>query len=237
MAQLTLETFLSAGPDAETNQYRILTGLRRCREEFFHNRIYPALGELIALFSTLRSLLDKRFALDQKLPQEITGVDLEKKKLHLRQINPERLEIKRILDLIEWAIPRLQATIEEGTKIYDFVDENIAIEEVGILPMYREEGYYFVPEHQSSLLHLLKYETSLYTSGNERFRTLKTNVLSSLPQSSVQEPPESIKLRLMREHRDLPNPATFVCETYLDFPFSETILPIAKRKLMARVFA
>ncbi|MBI2619699.1 MAG: hypothetical protein HYW57_06425 [Ignavibacteriales bacterium] len=237
MTPLSLETFVKAGQDAETNQYRILNGLKHYREEFTHNRIYPALADLISLLSVLQSLVQESSTLEQKLPQHIAGVDLATKKLHLEPAGLNSPDLKRILDLIEWAIPHLKTTIEEGIRIYDFVDENIAVEEVGILPMYREEGYYFVPEHQASLLHLLKYETSLYSAGNERFRALKTNILRSIPQSAIQESPESIKLRLIEEHHDLPNPATFLCETELDFPFSETILPVAKRKLMVRVFS
>jgi hypothetical protein len=42
---------------------------------------------------------------------------------------------------------------------------------------------------------------------------------------------------LIAEHRELPNPATYLCQTELDFPFQETILPVAKRKLLRRLYS
>jgi len=235
--QLSLETFLGSGQDPESNQYRVLQGLKTLTDEFGHNRLYPTLSELIDLLNSLNLLLQETSSLDQQLPQQLKHVDLKNKKLHYEDVGLNRPDFRRVMELIRWAIPYIQKAIEEGTEIYDFVDENIAVEEVGILPIYREEGYYFVPEHREALLHLLRYEATLYTSGNERFRTLKTNIVDTIPQPGVQTSPESLKLELIGRNKDLPNPATFVCETSLEFPFYATILPVAKRKLMTRVFS
>ena len=116
--------------------------------------------------------------------------------------------------------------------IYNFVEEHISIEEVGIMPMYREEGYWFVPDAKRSRLNLFRYEVSLFTAVDERFRTLKTRLLESLEEDSIKRPPEDIKLELVHRYRELPNPATYMCESDLDFPYDQTMLPVAKRKLM-----
>ena len=44
--------------------------------------------------------------------------------------------------------------------------------------------------------------------------------------------PELIKHYLINTYKDFPNHAAFVCETDLDFPFNESIFPVAKRKLV-----
>ncbi|HUI09689.1 MAG TPA: hypothetical protein VL221_05125, partial [Bacteroidota bacterium] len=62
---------------------------------------------------------------------------------------------------------------------------------------------------------------------------LKTVVIGSLHEGAVKRPPEALKLEIMKSHPDLPNPATFRCDVDIDFPFVETLLPVAKRKLMA----
>lgn len=105
------------------------------------------------------------------------------------------------------------------------------------MPLYHDEGYWFVPDNKASLLHLLHFSLALYESGNERFRSLKTEVLKTLEQSSIKRPAESVKMELIEERHDIPNPATFVCETELDFPYQATILPVAKRKLLIRLAA
>ena len=46
---------------------------------------------------------------------------------------------------------------------------------------------------------------------------------------------DKIKLGLVKEYEELPNPATFKMECDIDFPFEETILPIAKRRLVKRL--
>jgi len=237
MNKLSLESFLTAGNDDELNQYRILSALQYYRDEFAHNRLYPSLTDLIELTSILQSLIASREDIQRTLPQQLKGIDFERKSLIYEPI--ERLEgnVEHVVDLMVWAMPIIKGIIEEGRKIYDFVDENIIIEHVGILPMYREEGYCFVTDNKESLLHILRYEVSLFTAGEEKFRALKMRPLKSLKRTLMRPSLESLKLELIREFRDLPAPAAFACETELDFPFAETILPVAKRKLMARVFA
>jgi hypothetical protein len=237
MNKLTLDTFITVGQDFEKNQYHVLHCLKAYYDEFSHNRLYPALSELIDLASALEGLLQETIHFQNRLPQQLKDVDVKNKRLVYESMKTESANIERIIDLIVWALPHMKRTIEEGKSIYDFVDDNITIEEVGIVPTYREAGYCFIPENKASLLHVLRYEVSLFTSEHERFRTLKARVLQSIHQMLVRQSLESIKLVLIKEHHDLPNPATYACETDLEFPFAETILPVAKRKLMARVFA
>ena len=235
--RLDLQSFIASGPDFESNQYRILNSLKSYRNEFAHNRLYPALSDLIELTLVLEALLKEKSNLQKKLPQQLKEVDLKGKRLVYEPLKLASSDVEKISELIVWSLPRIKKAIEEGMKIFDFVDEHITMSEVGILPMYQQEGYAFVPENKAFLLHLVRYEVSLYESGEERFRTIKTRFIKSLRQSIVRISPESIKLQIIQEHQDLPNPATFVFETDLEFPFAETILPIAKRKLMARVAA
>ncbi len=237
MPKLSLETFVTAGPDLEASQYRIRQAMKNYREEFTRSRLYPALAELIDLSRNLDALVQEKTNMQQQLPQQLKDVDWKNKKLIYESVQMSGSELERVVDLIRWALPLIGEIIQEGTRMYDFVDENLLVRHVGIVPMYKDEGYYFVPENRASLLHLLRYEASLYTSGSEQYRALKTSTLRSMRQTVVHHSPESIKRELMEEHHELPNPATFVCETDLEFPFAETILPVAKRKLMASVFS
>jgi hypothetical protein len=84
---------------------------------------------------------------------------------------------------------------------------------------------------------VIKYEVSIFTGAGERYRSLKTSVVKSLHQSSIMQPVQSIKLNLMQEFPELPNPATYSFETDLEFPFYETILPVAKRRLLRYLYS
>ncbi len=237
MTKLTLKTFLAGTGDVEAAQYHVLEGLKAYYHEFSHNRLYPSLSELVELHRALVEIITSMNDIQGHLPHELKEVDLEEGKLIYQTQGMTDDELARAADLIVWALPKIQKAIDEGVDIYNFVDEHIQIEQVGILPMYREEGYWFVPEHRAALLHLLRYELSLFTSANERYRRLKTVNIGEIEQKFIRRSPESIKLQLIEQYHDLPNPATYMCETDLDFPYSETILPIAKRKLMAHVFS
>jgi hypothetical protein len=43
---------------------------------------------------------------------------------------------------------------------------------------------------------------------------------------------ENIKSELIRNRKDLPNPAVYSIETDLKYPVEETLLPVAKRRLV-----
>lgn len=237
MEKLNLQSFIGAGPDTESNQYRVLNNLKPYYHEFSHNRLYPALSELIDLVKTLDALVDTHTNLRSQMPHRVKRVDLNNKRIVYEPSSLPVTALEGIIELIVWALPHIKEAIEEGMRMYDFVEANLGIEEVGLLPMYKDEGYYFIPDNKTSLLHLLRYETSWLTSETEKFRTLRTRMLDSIKQTVVCRSLQSIKLDLIELHQDLPNPATFVCETELDFPYTETILPIAKRKLLARLYS
>ena len=173
----------------------------------------------------------------QQMPQRLRDVDIENMHLVYEPAGSETPEFRKVMDLVEWVLPRVEEAMREGIGIYEFVDQHISIGEVGILPAYRGEGYWFVPDPKAALLHLLRYEVAIFSASNERFRSLKTTPLGSLAEGAVRRSPESLKLELIRKYRDLPNPATFTCEVDIDFPFVETLLPVAKRKFMAHLSA
>jgi hypothetical protein len=233
---LRFDTILGESDDHEKRQYLFLRGLKEYSQAFSHNRLYPFLSELTELYRTLQSSLEKKEDIRSHFQRELKDVDIESRKLVFETKEQESEKINAILELMIWALPLVRDVMEEGMDIFNFVDDHISIAEVGITPIYRDEGYWFVPDVRVHQLHLLRYEVSLFTSANERYRTLKTRVLGSVG-DGIRNSPENIKWMLMRKYHDLPNPATFACETDLDFPYGETILPVAKRKLMARLFS
>ncbi len=232
MQALTLEHFLSAGSDFETAQYQVLGGLQTARQAFANNHIYPYLGGLVKLYHTLHSIVGQIDDLRDAAPAELTGIDLEAGALQYERGDLSDDQIAFVEDLIRWALPHLQQAIEEGRTIYEFVEDNLELEEVGIVPSYVEEGYLFVPDRQTSSLHVLQYSLSVFKDAGERYRSLKTVHVKSVFRRDVTPSPQSLKLELLSEKRDLPNPATYAFESELDFPFDTTMLPVAKRKLI-----
>lgn len=236
MSTLRFELFLEAGQDYESTQYRILSGLQEVRRDFSNNIIYPHLGELVSLHQSLQQMAQRLSAFKEVLPRRIKSIDLEAGEIAYERVGVGDGQVNFMEDLITWALPNIQAAIEEGRAIFEFVEESLHLEEVGIVPSFVEEGYLLVPDFRSRELHILRYDLSIFTQAEERFRTLRTTHVKSVPVGDVIPSPQSIKLDILGHDRSLPNPATYFFDTELDFPFEQTMLPVAKRKLMRHLY-
>jgi len=233
MNALSLDLFTQAGRDVEAAQYRVLAAVKELERSFRHNRLYPGLASLLEVGAMLEAIRQNASLLNERTSQTLTGVDLDRQVLMFDVTQPPgEGDVERMMSLVSWAIPLLKPLADEGMAVYDFVAQNISIDTVGILPMYRDEGYLFVPDAANEIVHVLRFELALFTNRDEQYRAMKTVELPSRPKSTVLQAPEDVKLELVATYSDLPNPATFLCDTDLEFPFEDTVLPVAKRKLM-----
>lgn len=237
MNSWNLELFTSAVYDYERAQYQILSNLQSVRRDFSNNRIYPHLGDLIALYGTLQTIIDQSDHLREALPGSIKEVDLEAQEVIYEKSDLDGDKMQTVEELIQWAMPHVKAAIDEGKTIFEFVEDHLHMEEVGIVPSYVQEGYLFVPDRETDQLHVLQYSLSIFTGSEERFRSLRTSHVRSIPQREIRHSPQTIKLSLMEERRDLPNPATYYFDSEIEFPYESTVLPVAKRKLMRYLFS
>ena len=236
MADLGINHFLAAVHDLESAQYRVLHSLQKAKVAFSQNIIYPHLSSLVRLYDSLQGILKGMGGVEKGLPRRVKDIDIEKSKLMYEYEGLGDDEMAQVKELVNWALPFIESAIEEGKTIFEFVEKNIHIGEVGIVPSYVEEGYLILPNQEDNKLFILKYDLSLFTDVSERYRSLRTTHVKTIPMSTIRRSPHSIKLELMEEHRELPNPATYVCDIELDFPFEHTVLPIAKRKLMRHLY-
>ncbi|MCU7490976.1 MAG: hypothetical protein ACM3UR_04355 [Bacteroidota bacterium] len=234
MNKLILDTFLYV-TDFELSSYRILDSLKNYNGEFNHNRLYPGLSELIELNLQLKDI-------DENNLNDIYIENFAKKKSKDERLMVETIEvtddyIQQVVDLIEWAKPLIKEAIDEGKILYEFVKKNIYIEEIGIADASREEGYVLIPDNKKSVIQVLRYDISMMSTGKKSQRRLNTRVLQSVDKIFVNQAPNEVIMDLFEQFADMPNSSTFICTTDLDFPFTETILPVVKRKLMSRMAA
>ena len=239
MENISLQIFFDQETDWEMNQYRILAGIKKASTEFVQKKIYPSLAILIKLNRELNQIKEERSSLNQKFPKQIKGFNIKEQKVIYE--TSKKLEfnddIEKTFCLIDWALPYINETIEEGTALFDFVEENMLLDQVGILPMYKDEGYFMITDNLASELQVHRYECSIFTSGREKFRSINTEFIKTEKQGIIKRLPDTIKQELIKERNDLPNPATYILDTDLDFPFEETIMPVAKRKMISHIAA
>jgi hypothetical protein len=232
MPALSFDLFVAAA-DAEAAEYRVLAGLQEARHAFAQSRVYPHLGDLVALRRGLVALLDGADRLRDGHPGRVVGVDWE-----AGAVVHERPDLDAApllaLDLARWTLPHLDGTIEEGKTLYEFVDAHATLRAVGLVPAYQDEGFLLLPEPEGGWL-ALRYAVSALTGTDGPYRALRTAPVDvDLPPLA---PPSAWKAALMAACPDLPAPAAFCLETDVAFPVEETVLPVAKRKLLRLVTA
>jgi hypothetical protein len=93
------------------------------------------------------------------------------------------------------------------------------------------EGYFFLRSGQNRQMQVYHYRLSIFEKHDEKYRSIKTAFLDER-RFGISHTYESLKSELIRHRSDLPNPAVYAVETNLQFPIDETLLPVAKRRLV-----
>lgn len=238
MKPLPLDIFLQAANDLELSKYKFLAAIKDAGEFLHKNRLYPDLAELINIYSLLNDLINKKAALIDQLPAKLSGFDLENKKAIYEKNELSEDKSKIVFDFINWTMPKIKEVIDEGKAIFDFIDKNMKVKEIGILPIYKKEGYFIIPDNEENTLLIYRYEMTLLPAEDEQYHTLKTKLIEAIESCDTNEvKPEDIKIDLIKRFPELPNPAVYNIYIDIDFPFIETVLPIAKRKLIRELAA
>ncbi len=232
MNALTLQTFLAAADDWESSEYRVLGSLRAYNTDLHRNKLFPAFADLTDLVQMLESIIGHKANFENYFPQKYKGLSLEMKKAADEAV---KSEAEKVFEFIKWALPKLKETVEEGRAIMDFVEQNVLVEEVGITPIYNKEGYLLLKQISTEQVKVYRFKASIIVSNEVSLDSFKTYFIESFDAKDMTI--EDIKYHLMEKYADLPNPAAYKCETEFDFPVEETILPVAKKKIMDRIAA
>jgi hypothetical protein len=207
MERLRPGWFLHGLWDEEYQRYRLLAYLKHVQVAFFAQRLYPPLSDLIESYEELRSLAQA---------QQATAV-LEDSTDTLYRI-------------IQFAIPKLEESIQEGQQIYDLIEQHLQVEVVGLIPLYKAEGYLFLRRGGEKVVRAYRYEIRPIQD-KEGLVGIRLEPVEEFVFSILATPFTILRERLLKAHKDLPTPLTLVVESPLEVPLQETLLPIIKRNL------
>jgi hypothetical protein len=222
--------------DTEYKQYILLAWLQKVKQEFRHTRLYPALADLIEQHRHLCLIASQREGLDAHRRGELTTMDFREMRLVYQQGNGDSALEQYIHALLEFAIPRLKAGIEEGKDLYEIVEEHLDFEPVGLLPLWKNEGYLFLYDEPRQEVTTYRFQRSWIERDDERLTQLEVERIEQF-RKSMTESFEQAKLALIRRFSAWPNPATFMARSTLALPLQETLLPVAKRRLLRELAA
>jgi len=226
------ETWFADGYiDFELKKYTLLAYLQEVNKYFNENKLYPQLADVIFHYNNLVAFRENKKYLQEQFPKKLTGIQLEKLQLLYEQIIEDDELMQELEDIINFSAGKMQKTISSGTEIYEFVEDKLTIFPVGLVPLETNEGYFFLSEGTFRTTRVYQYRLSIFEKHDEKYRSIKTEYVHEWDRSIINTY-ENIKVELLRQKKDMPNPAVYSIETALTFPVTETLLPIAKRSLV-----
>jgi len=220
--------------DYEYKKFILLAYLKDVRSRFNKSELYPFMADLIFHYRNLLKVEESKQLLYEYFPKSLNRADFLKLKLSYDKLVKDDEVMQVIEDIIAFALPKMERTLDEGKELYEFVEEHIEFSPVGLSPLYVQEGYLMINQDASQEIFIFRYQMTLFEHSNERYRSVTTNFVTN-EMKGLSRSYESIKLDLARNFTDLANPATYLAVSKLKFPMHETILPVAKRMLVRQI--
>lgn len=231
MKQLSQTWFAEGYIDFELKKYTLLAYLQEINKYFNENKLYPQLSDLIFHYNNIFAFRENKKYLQEHFPKKLTGIQIEKLQVLYEQMIADDDLMKELEEIINYSADEMKTTISNGTEIYEFVEENLTITPIGIIPLDIQEGYFFLSAGNSRSTHVYQYRLSFFEKHDEKFRSIKTSYVEMMYRS-IATTYESLKTELLKNKNDFSTPAVYSIETGLSFPVEETLLPIAKRSLV-----
>lgn len=213
--------------DIELKQYLLLGYLQRVNARFAEHKLYPWLDELGVHLRELQLLRSNKEALLRNLSGDLVGFDATNgQAVHERPIHDPWLGV--IDTVVELAMPLMRDALTHGTELREELATQIRFAPVGLVPLVAREGWLLLRTGREARAYT--YNVPLLRGPDPLAGTLhvRTHYVSSFTMG-IARTFEHIKMHLIDNHRELPNPAVFAFESDLALPHIETFMPLAKQ--------
>ena len=217
--------------DFEYKKYQLLAYLQKVKKSFDRIELYPFLSDLVFHYRNLKLIRDNKGLIQETFPKEISLDRIKSLELSYKKIVEDDSLMKEIEDIINFSLPKVKDHLDEGSFIYEYVESQCEISPVGISTLYAQEGYLLISQPPQKEADVFRYQITIFEQSNETLRGINTQYIYT-SERSLAHSYEQIKLKLIKEFTDLPNPSTYLITTKLKFPFESTLMPVAKRLLV-----
>ncbi len=138
------ETWFAEGYiDFELKKYTLLAYLKEINQHFNHKQLYPQLADLIFHYNNLVAFRENKKHLQEHFPKKLTGVQIDKLQTLYQQLIEDDELMVELEEIIQYSAQEMKTTISCGAEIYEYVEENLSISPVGLVPLDVLEGYFF----------------------------------------------------------------------------------------------
>lgn len=226
--------FMEGYIDFELQKYRLLAYLQEVNQYFTEHKLYPQLGDIVFHYNNLVAFKEHKKLMQDSFPKQLSNVNLQKLELVYEEMLQDNTIMQELENIIQYALAQMKPTLDNGAELYEQIEKQLRIEPVGIVPLYKNEGYVLVRYGNYSEVKAYNYTITLFESQNDKYRGIRLSYIDTW-QNSIANTYESIKRDIIKAIRTLPNPAVFSVEYPLPVPLDETLLPVAKRALVRQI--
>jgi len=220
--------------DFEYKKYVLMAYLQRVKTSFDRIELYPFMADLVFHYRNLLTLKENKTLIRESFPKELSVEDFKKLELSYRQMIEDDSVMSELESIIDFALPQIKGSLNEGSVIYEYVESKCEISPVGLTPLYAKEGYLFVTQPPEKETSIYRYQVSIFEGSQEQLRSINTEFIDRVEKNTINTY-ENLKLTLIKKFRDLPNPAAYLILAKMRFPFTETLMPVAKRLFVKHI--
>jgi hypothetical protein len=234
MKTLSSNWFIEGSIDFEHKEYILLSYLQQINQHFHQNKLYPDLNDLVYHYNNLKQFKENIQILQQSFPQRLTQADIEAVKITYERIVEDDALMLEIEQIINYALHKMNPALQEGRDIYEFVENHLNIEPIGVTPLYPYEGYMLLCNGDEQGTRVYEYRINIFEDRDEKYRGINTTFVSQYAKRFINTP-EAIRTDLIYTRKNLPNPAVYHIESDIRFPLEQTLLPLAKQCLIKSI--
>ena len=217
--------------DFEYKQYILLDYLQKAKRSFKRKSLYPVLSDLVFHYNNIITLKEQKTIIAKQVPRKLEKLDLKNLKVIYKNISLDDEPMQELEKLLDFAIPAFREHLNMWKDLYENVENQMEVDIIGLRPLYDKEGYLFLTSEELSEVMIYRYKLSTIKDHNGNYFALHTQLVRT-EEKSIGNHYNRIKLNLLKDNSDLPNPAAFLIMAKRHFPYKNTLLPVAERLLM-----
>jgi hypothetical protein len=233
MTTLDVKKLTSTTSDWETNEYVILSKVKDWLNQLNRNKLFPSLDESRHLNQSLEDIIRENIDCKLWFDNEIRARRINERFTVYEKAHQIGFKLDRMFDFIKWALRLNKQVIVEGEIIKEFVEQNLKLRRISTSEKnFHGKGYFALPDNKKELLNVYLYEVVWDWSQEHISQRLHTKLIRSIPQQLVQNPVEQLMIEFINLSQELFDPVVYIFETDMDFPYKETMLPLAEGRLL-----
>ncbi|MCH8035087.1 MAG: hypothetical protein IH950_15195 [Bacteroidetes bacterium] len=235
MTNIDVEKLTSCNSDWEMNQYTLLSRVKEWESHFRKNRLHPYIKDSIELHYKLADILQENLESKWWLEREVGQRVDDERIIVYEKAQQVSEQLNQLLSFVEWALRINRPIMEEGLILKEFIEDNLTIKPISSEPNFRGKGYFSLTDNKKMVFNIYLYDLKWGWTDDEPEHTLNIKLVRSIPLTIVDSSEEELMRDFIEYSQPLYKPVAYIFKNELDFPYAETIYPVAEEKLLTTI--